>query len=53
MANKLLLDKARAHLGAALSQVLPSDDQIIVEHMRAAYELLDLHDQIEREARHA
>lgn len=34
------LDEVRAHLGAALSQVGPSDDQIIVDHIRAAYALL-------------
>lgn len=27
------------HLGAAISQTLPSDDQRIAEHVRAAHEL--------------
>lgn len=30
------LSEAGAELGAALMQVLPGDNQIIVEHMRAA-----------------
>jgi len=33
-------DEARACLGAALIQVAPSDDKIIIEHLRRAYELL-------------
>ena len=32
--------EARDHLGAALVQVLPSDDQIIIGHMRDAHALL-------------
>ena len=32
---------ARAHLQVALMQVTPSDDEIIVEHMREALRLLD------------
>ncbi len=32
--------EARAHLGAALSQSIPSDDQIIINHMREAHALL-------------
>ncbi len=28
-----------AHLGAAISQSIPTDDQIIMEHVRAAHEL--------------
>lgn len=32
--------EASSHLGAALSQVLPSDDQVIVGHMRSAHALL-------------
>jgi hypothetical protein len=35
-----LIEEADAHLGAALSQVIPTDDKIIVEHMRAAKKLL-------------
>lgn len=33
------LAEIRAHLGAALAQVIDSDDKIIVEHLRAAYEI--------------
>ena len=37
--DRARLDQIRAHLGAALVQTIDSDDKIIVEHMRAAYEL--------------
>lgn len=30
------------HLGAAKAQIIPSDDQIIAEHIRAAYDLAAL-----------
>jgi hypothetical protein len=30
------LEEIRAHLGAALVQVIPSDDEVIVDHMRDA-----------------
>jgi len=33
---------ARDHLGAALIQALPSDDQIIIGHVRDAHRLLKL-----------
>ena len=33
-------EEARDHLGAALKQVVPSDDQIIVGHIRSAHSLL-------------
>ena len=33
---------AHAHLGAALAQALPSDDQIILDHVRRAYDLLSV-----------
>lgn len=33
--------EARGHLGAAISQTIPSDDKIIMEHVRAAFKLLD------------
>jgi len=36
---KDLLDQIVAHLGAACAQSLPSDDQIIMDHVRAAHEL--------------
>lgn len=36
-----VLDQARGELGAALTQTIPSDDQIIVEHMRTALKHLD------------
>lgn len=32
--------EAKGHLGAALGQTIPSDDQIIMDHVRAAYSLL-------------
>jgi len=31
------VDEARAHLGAALSMVVDSDERAIVDHIRAAY----------------
>ena len=34
--------RALAHLTCALSQTIPTDDQIIVEHMREAAALLNL-----------
>lgn len=33
------LCEIRAHLGAALAQVTPSDDEIIVEHVRRAHDM--------------
>jgi hypothetical protein len=39
--NMADLLEARAHLRVALAQALPSDDAILVEHMRMARELLD------------
>ena len=33
-----LLDEIVGHLGAAISQSLPTDDQRIMEHVRAAYD---------------
>lgn len=36
-----IVDEARGHLGAALVQSLPSDDQIILDHVRAAENHLD------------
>ena len=35
-----IIDRARGHLGAAISQSIPADDQIIMGHIKAAYELL-------------
>lgn len=35
-----LIEDARDHLGAALKQALPSDDQNIIGHMREAHALL-------------
>lgn len=35
-----VIHEAQSHLGAAISQSLPTDDQIIMDHVRAAYELL-------------
>ena len=37
---KDLIEEAFAHLGAAKSQFIDSDDQIIKEHVLAAYELI-------------
>lgn len=37
-----LINEARGHLGAAIHQSLPSDDKIIMEHVRAAEGLLRL-----------
>jgi hypothetical protein len=34
------IDEARSHLGAALMQVLPNDEPIIVEHIVQAYRAL-------------
>lgn len=34
------IHEAQSHLGAAISQSLPTDDQTIMDHVRAAYELL-------------
>ena len=42
-----VVDEARAHLGAALAQALPSDDQIIMQHVRDAYALLHCPDESE------
>lgn len=36
------LHEASAHLGAGLMQAVPTDDQIIIEHMRAAHEIIKL-----------
>lgn len=34
------LEEAVAHLGAAIIQSLPSDDQIIMDHVKAAHAIL-------------
>lgn len=34
--------KARNHLYAAMVQSIPSDDQIIMDHVRDAYDLLEV-----------
>lgn len=39
--QKQKIQEARSHLAVALVQVHPSDDQIIVGHMRAAQAALD------------
>ena len=44
--TETIIQRARGHLGSAISQSIPSDDQIIMDHVKAAYELLiatDLH----------
>lgn len=38
-AERAILDEIIGHLGAARTQLLPSGDQIISEHIRAAYDL--------------
>lgn len=35
------IEEAAAHLGAALMQSIPADDQIIMGHVRDAHELLE------------
>lgn len=40
------VERARAHLRAALVQTAPSDDQIIVSHIRDAYRLLGGRDDV-------
>jgi predicted small metal-binding protein len=37
-----LLDEIVAHLGAAISQSIPTDDQRIMEHVRAAHGLASI-----------
>lgn len=34
------IEEARAHLGAAVAQLIPSDDRIIGDHVRDAYDAL-------------
>ena len=36
------IEEAMGELGAALVQVLPTDDQIIVEHIRRAHNLISI-----------
>jgi hypothetical protein len=36
------LEEAMAHLGAALIQTIESDDQIIMNHVRAAHTILQV-----------
>ena len=36
------IEQACGHLGSAITQSIPADDQIIMAHVRAAYELLRL-----------
>ena len=38
--TETIIDRARGHLGAAIGQSIPADDQIIMDHVKAAYELL-------------
>ena len=45
--------RAWAHLNSAISQSLPSDDRIIIEHMREAAALLDAVMQAHRERKTA
>ena len=34
------LDLVQGHLGAAVVQIIPSDDQIVADHLRDAYSLI-------------
>ncbi len=36
------IEQACGHLGSAIGQSIASDDQIIMDHVRAAYEILKL-----------
>ncbi len=36
------IETACGHLGSAIAQSIASDDQIIMDHVRAAYEILKL-----------
>ena len=38
--SETIIDRARGHLGSAIAQSIPADDQIIMDHVKAAYELL-------------
>lgn len=43
-----IIEEANAHLGAALAQALPTDDKIIIGHLRSAREFLNrAHETIE------
>ena len=37
-----IIDEAKGHLGAAIGQSIDSDDQIIMDHVRAAHVLLGI-----------
>lgn len=36
------LEEAMAHLGAAIIQSVPADDQIIMDHVKAAHTILQI-----------
>ncbi len=38
--TETIIERARDHLGSAIAQSIPADDQIIMDHVKAAYELL-------------
>ena len=38
--SETIIERARGHLGSAIAQSIPADDQIIMDHVKAAYELL-------------
>ena len=40
MTDVTLVQEARQHLYSAITQSIPADDQIIMNHVRAAHELL-------------
>ncbi len=39
--KETIIERARDHLGSAIGQSIPQDDQIIMDHVKAAYELLN------------
>ncbi len=40
MSEETIIERVRGHLGSAIGQSLPTDDQIIMDHVKAAYEIL-------------
>lgn len=49
MIAQIALEEALAHLGAAISQSLPSDDQIIMDHVKEAHKLVQVVTRTQRE----
>lgn len=40
--TETIIERARSHLSCAVAQISPQDDQIIMDHVRAAHELLSV-----------